>query len=141
MSKYLDFNTDIQGVFKNIKPRAVLIKTEMNNEWFIKFLKNSLLDIPHDYSSEFFVGWSTSETFLFIWYEAASFYFNILHIFKSLILVMNFLESHIKQGLVGMLHLHYLVFHLKLLIKIYQGLILTYLDEMLIPLLMFLSKF
>ena len=46
---------------------AVFTKTVMNNEWNINFLQNSLLGI-HFYSSEFFIGWSTSETpFDMIW--------------------------------------------------------------------------
>ena len=38
---------------KSIKTKAVFVKTEINNEWNINFLRNTSLDIQHTYSREF----------------------------------------------------------------------------------------
>ena len=43
---------------KNIESEVIFIKREMNNDWNINFLQNSLLDNAHGYSSKFSIGWS-----------------------------------------------------------------------------------
>ena len=56
----------------------------MNNEWSVSFLQNSPFDIYHTYSSDFFIGQSSSETSLLIRFEAAPSVFSVLHALKSL---------------------------------------------------------
>ena len=53
----------------------------MNNDSNINFPQNSFVDIQYTYSSEFHIGWSTSEFPLFIWLK--------LHILKALYIEMD----------------------------------------------------
>ena len=63
---------------------AIFTMTEMNNERNTNFFQNSPFDIQLTYSSKFSFTWSTSESSLLIWGEAAhNISFNALHILKS----------------------------------------------------------
>ena len=51
---------------KSINTEAVFINTEKDNERCINLLQNIPVGIQHNYSSEYSIGWSTSETPLLI---------------------------------------------------------------------------
>ena len=68
------------GMFKKYQ---IFTMTKMKIEWNINFFQNSPLNIPHTYSSEFSIGWSTAETSLLKLCNCIS--FDVHHVFKSLL--------------------------------------------------------
>ena len=50
--------------------QKVLKRREINNKRNVDFLQNTPIGIQHSYFSKFLMGLSTSETFLYIWFEA-----------------------------------------------------------------------
>ena len=104
---------------KSIETEAVFIKTEMNNEWDVNFLQNSLLDT---YSCKFPLV-KAPQKFLF-WYgvKVPDFIsFNVNHILKSYswdeFSIYKIRKSHTELDLV--LHLHNSVFCKKTFFKMY----------------------
>ena len=72
---------------KSIETVVIFTKTEMKKFWNINFLLNSPIVIQNTYSSEFSIGWSTTETPLLIGCETAIAFLLMISTYSNLTLV------------------------------------------------------
>ena len=92
----------IQNMYwKSMKTEAIFTNTEMNYEWRVNSLQNGSLDNQPTYSTEFSIGWSTSESLCFGEKLCFHISFNIFHVLKILLLRWIFGLGNNHKNLLG----------------------------------------